>query len=148
MVPSRDPGISEVKRTSPIYRTCNFTGRAYKKFTKKGVPDFRDELRSTRHTIKFKYGGPDIDFVKVWEALNNLTKVDSFVKDLIYEELGLDPGHDIDSDCQGFQKPQGSGVGYVGVRVGVEISIPLTNPYPQPGVRGIDKDKNLCKFYI
>jgi hypothetical protein len=52
------------------------------------------------------------------------------------------------SDCQGFQNPQGSGVGYVGVRVGVEISIPLTNPYPQSWVRGIDKDKNLCKIYI
>jgi hypothetical protein len=52
------------------------------------------------------------------------------------------------SDCQGFQNPQGSGVGSVGVRVGVEIYIPLTNPYPQSGVRGIDKDKNLCKFYI
>ena len=28
------------------------------------------------------------------------------------------------SDCQGFQNPQGSGVGSVGVRVGVGISNP------------------------
>ena len=36
----------------------------------------------------------------------------------------------------------------VGVRVEVDISILLSNYYPQSGVKGFDKDKNLCKFYI
>jgi hypothetical protein len=31
---------------------------------------------------------------------------------------------------KGFQNPQGSGVGYVRVRVRVGISVPLQNPYP------------------
>jgi hypothetical protein len=62
--------------------------------------------------------------------------------------LGIEAKRLVGSDCQGFLNPQGSGVGSVGVRVGDDISIPLTNPYPQSGVRGIDKDKNLCKLYI
>ncbi|KAF8960764.1 hypothetical protein BDZ97DRAFT_1760417 [Flammula alnicola] len=37
------------------------------------------------------------------------------------------------SDCQGFENPQGFWVGYAGVRVRVEISVPLENPYPQQG---------------
>jgi len=39
------------------------------------------------------------------------------------------------SDCQGFQNPQGSGVGSVGVRVRVGIYVPLKNPYPWQGKR-------------
>ena len=53
------------------------------------------------------------------------------------------------SDCQGFPNPHGLWVGSVGVRVGVEISVPLKNPYPQEsaGVRGIYRDKIFCTYH-
>jgi hypothetical protein len=37
-----------------------------------------------------EYGMSDINFVKLWEALNNLTKVDLALKELINEETGHD----------------------------------------------------------
>jgi len=53
------------------------------------------------------------------------------------ENEGVDRGGVLPagSDCQGFQNPQGSGVGSVGVRVRVGIYVPLKNPYPWQGSR-------------
>ena len=44
-------------------------------------------------------------------------------------------------DYQGFSNPQGSWVGYIGVRVRVGIFIPFANPYPWEGSRVFIKTK-------
>ena len=48
------------------------------------------------------------------------------------------------SDWQGFQNPQGSGIGSVGVRVRVGIYVPLKNPYPWQGSRVSTWPKNFA----
>jgi hypothetical protein len=67
-------------------------------------------------------------------------------------------GLKLSREHQGFQNPQGSGVGYMRVRVRVGILYPCkiltlsrgsgVYTYPQLGVRGMYKHKNICKYHI
>jgi len=53
-----------------------------------------------------------------------------------------------DIDEMGVSKPAGVLGRVCGGKGRVKISVPLTNPYPQAGVRGIYKNKIFYTYYI
>lgn len=58
-----------------------------KKFAKYGGLDFLPDMRNMQHIITYRYGVFDIDFVKVWDAVNNLGKVDTTLENMIEKEV-------------------------------------------------------------